>query len=139
MKTKNNAKTGLTSQKEDFSQWYQDVIAAADLAESSAVRGCMVIKPNGYAIWENIQSTLDRMFKDKGVKIYLFGSRARGDNSIFSDVDIGIISDNDISKDIVYLRELLEESSIPYKIDIVDLSKNDRLYKIVLQEGIRWL
>lgn len=88
---------------------------------------------------EELKKILIDFFKDKGVKIYLFGSRARGDNSIFSDVDIGIISDNDISKDIVYLRELLEESSIPYKIDIVDLSKNDRLYKIVLQEGIRWL
>jgi len=88
---------------------------------------------------EELKKILIDFFKDKGVKIYLFGSRARGDNSIFSDVDIGIISDNDISKHIVYLRELLEESSIPYKIDIVDLSKNDRLYKIVLQEGIRWL
>lgn len=53
---------------EDYPQWYQQVIKAADLAENSDVRGCMVIKPWGYAIWENIQSVLDTMFKDTGHK-----------------------------------------------------------------------
>ncbi len=57
---------GITPRKEDYSQWYLDVIAAADLAEHSAVKGCMVIKPNGYAIWEMIQGQLDRMFKETG-------------------------------------------------------------------------
>ncbi len=52
----------------DYSQWYLSVIAAADLSENSPVRGCMVIKPNGYAIWENMQKVLDRMFKDTGVE-----------------------------------------------------------------------
>lgn len=51
---------------EDYSEWYQQVIKAADLAEPSDVRGCMVIKPWGFAIWENIQRTLDQMFKDTG-------------------------------------------------------------------------
>jgi prolyl-tRNA synthetase len=51
---------------EDFPQWYQEAVAAADLAENSEVRGCMVIKPYGYAIWENMQRALDRMFKDTG-------------------------------------------------------------------------
>ncbi|HUF64306.1 MAG TPA: proline--tRNA ligase [Verrucomicrobiales bacterium] len=51
---------------EDFPQWYQQVVRAADLAESSEVRGCMVIKPWGYGLWEQIQSQLDRMFKDTG-------------------------------------------------------------------------
>ena len=51
---------------EDYPEWYQQVIRAADLAEMSPVRGCMVIKPWGYALWENIQATLDRMFKDTG-------------------------------------------------------------------------
>jgi prolyl-tRNA synthetase len=51
---------------EDYPEWYQQVIKAADLAEISPVRGCMVIKPWGYAIWENIQRVLDRMFKDTG-------------------------------------------------------------------------
>lgn len=53
---------------EDFPEWYQQVIAAADMAENSEVRGCMVIKPWGYGIWENIQSDLDRMFKETGHK-----------------------------------------------------------------------
>ena len=58
----------ITSQQEDFSKWYLDVIKEADLAENSAVRGCMVIKPWGYAIWENIQRELDRRIKSLGVK-----------------------------------------------------------------------
>jgi prolyl-tRNA synthetase len=54
------------TRQEDYPEWYQQVIRAADLAEVSAVRGCMVIKPWGYAIWENIQRVLDRMFKETG-------------------------------------------------------------------------
>ena len=54
------------TRQEDYAQWYQEVIAAADLAQSSDVRGCMVIKPWGYAIWENMQQALDRMFKETG-------------------------------------------------------------------------
>src|SRR3954464_3213158 len=57
---------GLTSRNEDYSQWYNDLVTKADLAEYSAVRGCMVIKPYGYAIWEKMQSALDKMFKDTG-------------------------------------------------------------------------
>ena len=56
----------LTTRAEDYSQWYNDLVLKADLAENSAVRGCMVIKPYGYAIWEKIQSILDKMFKDSG-------------------------------------------------------------------------
>jgi prolyl-tRNA synthetase len=56
----------LTSRSENYSQWYNDLVLKADLAENSAVRGCMVIKPYGYAIWEKMQSVLDRMFKDTG-------------------------------------------------------------------------
>ncbi|MDR2970892.1 MAG: proline--tRNA ligase [Bacteroidales bacterium] len=56
----------LTLQEEDYSQWYNDLVKKADLAENSAVRGCMVIKPYGYAIWENMQNALDKMFKDTG-------------------------------------------------------------------------
>ncbi|MCK3684451.1 proline--tRNA ligase [Maribellus sp. YY47] len=56
----------LTSRSENYSQWYQDLVIKADLAENSAVRGCMVIKPYGYAIWEKMQAQLDRMFKDTG-------------------------------------------------------------------------
>ena len=56
----------FTSRAENYSQWYNDIVKKADLAENSAVRGCMVIKPYGYAIWEKMQSTLDRMFKETG-------------------------------------------------------------------------
>ena len=57
---------GITKRSVDYSRWYLDVIAAAELAEHSAVKGCMVIKPHGYAIWEKIKEHLDRMFKETG-------------------------------------------------------------------------
>lgn len=56
----------LTSRAENYSQWYNDLVIKADLAENSAVRGCMVIKPYGYAIWERMRDELDRMFKETG-------------------------------------------------------------------------
>lgn len=56
----------LTPRSENYSQWYQDLVIKADLAENSAVRGCMVIKPYGYAIWEKMQRILDDMFKETG-------------------------------------------------------------------------
>ncbi len=56
----------ITSKKENYSQWYNDIVTKADLAENSPVRGCMVIKPYGYAIWEKMQAVLDKMFKDTG-------------------------------------------------------------------------
>src|SRR6186713_3651566 len=60
-------KTAISpTRSEDYPEWYQQVIRAADLAELSPVRGCMVIKPWGYAIWENMQRVLDRMFKETG-------------------------------------------------------------------------
>lgn len=59
---------GLTKRSENYSQWYNELVVKADLAEQSAVRGCMVIKPYGYAIWEKIQRQLDDMFKETGVQ-----------------------------------------------------------------------
>ena len=56
----------LTNRDENYSQWYNDLVIKADMAEYSAVRGCMVIKPYGYAIWEKIQAELDRLFKATG-------------------------------------------------------------------------
>lgn len=56
----------ITDRSEDYSQWYQDVIREAKLADHSPVRGCMVIRPNGYALWENMKQVLDGMFKDTG-------------------------------------------------------------------------
>ena len=61
------AKTAITpTRADDYPEWYQQVVKAADLAENSPVRGCMVIKPWGYAVWENMQRVLDKMFKDTG-------------------------------------------------------------------------
>ena len=56
----------ITKREEDYSQWYNDIVRKAGLAENSAVRGCMVIKPYGFAIWENMKAELDRMFKETG-------------------------------------------------------------------------
>ncbi|MCR5641605.1 MAG: proline--tRNA ligase [Lachnospiraceae bacterium] len=58
----------ITSMSEDFARWYTDVVVKADLIAYSSVKGCMIIKPDGYAIWENIQHELDRRFKETGVQ-----------------------------------------------------------------------
>ena len=57
----------ITSMSEDFAQWYTDVVKKAELVEYSSVKGCMIIRPTGYAIWENIQKELDARFKETGV------------------------------------------------------------------------
>ena len=51
----------ITPRNEDYSQWYLDIVKRAELADNSAVRGCMIIKPHGFAIWENMRDQLDRM------------------------------------------------------------------------------
>lgn len=58
----------ITAMDVDFAQWYTDVVKKAELIEYSNVRGCMIFRPNGYAIWENIQKELDRRFKETGVE-----------------------------------------------------------------------
>ena len=58
----------ITSRDEDFAQWYTDIVKKAELVDYSSVRGCMILRPNGYAIWENIQKELDRRFKETGVE-----------------------------------------------------------------------
>ena len=58
----------ITSMGEDFAQWYTDVVKKAELIEYSSVKGCMILRPNGYAIWEMIQKELDRRFKETGVE-----------------------------------------------------------------------
>ena len=61
----------ITSMEEDFAQWYTDVVKKAELIDYSSVKGCMIIKPAGYAIWENIQKELDRRFKEgRGKRLY---------------------------------------------------------------------
>lgn len=58
----------ITSMEDDFAQWYTDVVKKAELIDYSSVKGCMILRPNGYAIWENIQKELDRRFKETGVE-----------------------------------------------------------------------
>lgn len=65
---KEKAVTAITSMKEDFAQWYTDIVKKAELIDYSSVRGCMILRPNGYAIWENIQKELDGRFKETGVE-----------------------------------------------------------------------
>src|SRR4051812_38505911 len=60
------AEAKITNRSEDYSRWYTDVIAAAELADYAPVKGCMIIRPNGYAIWEKMQQALDAMFKETG-------------------------------------------------------------------------
>ena len=58
----------ITSMEEDFTQWYTDVVKKAELMDYSSVKGCMIFKPNGYAIWENMQHIMDAEFKKVGVQ-----------------------------------------------------------------------
>ena len=58
----------ITPMEEDFAQWYTDVVKKAELTAYSSIKGCMIIRPNGYAIWEMIQKELDRRFKETGVE-----------------------------------------------------------------------
>ena len=58
----------ITAMEDDFAQWYTNVVKKAELADYSSVRGCMILRPNGYAIWENIQKVLDAKFKETGVE-----------------------------------------------------------------------
>jgi len=66
------SKKGITARSQNYSQWYLDVIERAQLAENSSVKGCMVIKPYGYAIWENIQKELDKRIKEMGLIMHTF-------------------------------------------------------------------
>ena len=65
-KNKGKAVEAITSMSEDFTQWYTDVVLRAELIDYSSVRGCMILRPYGYAIWENIMHLLDKRFKETG-------------------------------------------------------------------------
>ncbi len=93
--------------------------------------------PNRLKNLEELRSFLRGYFKDRKVKVYLFGSRARKDNRIFSDVDLAFESQEDLSKDLTYISELLEESWLPYKVDLVELSKvNEDFRETILKEVV---
>ena len=85
---------------------------------------------------EQLKHYLITSFPD--AQIYLFGSRARGDASEHSDVDIAIESDTPIKERLSHVRFAIEESLIPYKVDLVDLSKTPYLKQVIEKEGIQW-
>ena len=87
-----------------------------------------------------LENMVKDAFKDNDVKIVLFGSRARGDYLKTSDIDIGILPKGKINKKkLVLLREKVENSNIPYKVDVVDLSQTSREFaEKALKEGILW-
>ena len=88
---------------------------------------------------EDLKQFLQEFFKDEDVKIYLFGSRAEGKNSPYSDIDLAFESNRDISKKLSQLKYILEESNLPYKVDIVNLKNAPYLRKTVKEKGQRWL
>ncbi len=96
--------------------------------------------PNKLKNLEELRSFLREYFKCRKVKVYLFGSRARKDNRAFSDVDLAFESQEDLSRDLTYISELLEESWLPYKVDLVELSKvNKEFREKILKEAVVWV
>lgn len=89
---------------------------------------------------EDIKEVVRELLKDKKVKVYLFGSRAKGEHTQRSDLDLAFLSEEDISYELSLLREILEDSNIPFTVDIVDLSKVGRDFRErVLREGKLWI
>ena len=84
---------------------------------------------------QSLRNFLIEYFKDKDVNIYLFGSRARGEERKYSDIDIAIDSKEDLKYDLVKLKEIIEESNLIYKVDLVELKK----VKFLDKEMIKWL
>ena len=95
-------------------------------------------------VYEKALKVLENMvkdaFKDSEVQIVLFGSRARGDYGKTSDIDIGILPNGEINrKELILLREKVENSNIPYKVDVVNLSQTSKEFiEKALKEGILW-
>jgi len=91
---------------------------------------------------EDMKSFLEHFFQNKGrkVRVILFGSRARQDNQYFSDIDFAIDSEEDINEDVVELKGIIEESSLPYKVDIIVLSRvSEMMRDEILKEGEVWI
>ena len=84
---------------------------------------------------QSLRKFLIEYFKNRDVNIYLFGSRARGEEKRYSDIDIAISSKEDLKYDIVKLKEIIEESNLIYKVDLVELKK----VKFLNKEMIKWL
>ncbi len=102
--------------------------------------GPIDIRPQDVKSLEDIEKILKEIFKDKKVKVYIFGSRARGDHTPRSDLDLGFLSEEDISYELSLIREILEESNLTFFVDVVDLSRTSEEFReSVLREGKLWI
>ncbi len=88
---------------------------------------------------DELKAFLKEYFETDEVDLFLFGSRARGDYNKFSDVDLGIYKKKDVDLKISLLREILEDSNLPFNVDIVVLNNNEKFKDIVSKEGIKWI
>ncbi|MHB1661536.1 MAG: nucleotidyltransferase family protein [bacterium] len=87
----------------------------------------------------DLQNLLKDFLKDSNVEVFLFGSRATGKSAYSSDIDLAFLSNDDISYKLSLLREILDNSNLIQKVDIIDLKKAPALKDIVFSEGIRWI
>ncbi len=97
-------------------------------------------RPQDIRELEDVSRAIKELFKNKSVKVYIFGSRARGDYTPRSDLDLGFLSEEDISYELSLLRGILEESNLTFSVDVVDLSKaSEEFREAVLKEGRIWI
>ncbi len=100
----------------------------------------IAIRPQDIRELEDIRKAIEELFRNKSVKVYIFGSRARGNHTPRSDLDLGFLSEEDISYELALLREILEESNLTFSVDAVDLSRtSDEFREAVLREGREWI
>ena len=98
------------------------------------------IKPHEIKDMKDIEKAIKVIFKNKEIKVFIFGSRARGDHTPRSDLDLGFLSEEDISYELALLRELLEESNLTFTVDMVDLSRTSKDFReTVMREGRIWI
>ncbi len=98
------------------------------------------IKPHEIKDMKDIEKAIKVIFKNKEIKVFIFGSRARGDHTPRSDLDLGFLSEEDISYELALLRELLEESNLTFTVDMVDLSRTSKDFREnVMREGRIWI
>ncbi len=89
---------------------------------------------------EELRTFLEDYFAGRKIQVYLFGSRARGDNRSCSDIDLALASDVDLSMDIALINYYLEESDLPYKVDLVEYKKmSEKLQESIIKEGVLWI
>ncbi|MCX7759845.1 MAG: nucleotidyltransferase domain-containing protein [Hydrogenothermaceae bacterium] len=88
---------------------------------------------------EQLKEFIRNFLSGKDIKVYLFGSRARGNNRESSDIDLAFESEEDIDRQLTYLRFVIEESNLPYKVDIVNLKYAPYLKDVIEREGERWI